>query len=782
MSDGQIPAAPQSLHPAVGKILFARPHWILRKLDDIYHAMSHEETRRLRYMEQRKEAEQDISMSPSIQTTASLTGSNSDEKPSDISSSSSSSSSSFDAEEEQKLVSVVRTCLEDAGFELLTQRDLDLCNALNAGYLLRLSILPDVAQLDPGILQEFYPELKQENNQTDNSFLFQGKVLVYWRGYSKEVSRGRLLLPKIDYLQASLVQQSAAYVQDKLTRTEQGVAKRLKRIRRSATATSLRTGRTMVDRIPLLHSRPNLRKALRASLKHLVLSPSSRHGRAHHPNGITTTAPAGATQYIMSASTSPTSTFFKLARYGSDGSKFRSSFGDDSGPTDGTMLMMEDALKPFLICDDAITSGDCPAFLDDDDDDGKVGVAGLDDAMYNCLNHGNLQCRYDRERLEATAMKKKSNMMENMQQSQQLPPMQLLERVSIRNLVDLFSRDGRRNLLRTLFSKSELVEPTYREVVVVWRPLPPRRHGDATIATATNQWVQNVIKNKTPPKWMYEMADMFDIQGLPSQISERVPAKKTDPQPLELRTFDGVPMSNIAAVLPKTKLVFRPADAFVFDFVSIASLVLLIGSQRFDSPRLDLLAIVSVSLWVVRLIIRYSNKLARYDLLVKTFLTSKISHRNAGALKYLATEAGAQRATRAGLVYAWLSGRSSCSNNAEMKQDDASSLSTLMGMNRQELLRNGPMELNDLVYGKQVRVDVDAALNDLEDLDLITTTTTTVATSAINGSEQHQQHQQQLVAAVRDADTVVDRLRNAWSRIFEGKLSLNIIIGRRDHG
>ncbi len=58
---------------------------------------------------------------------------------------------------EERLVSSVRTSLENAGFELLSKRDIDLCESLNAGYLLRLSILPDVSELDE-IAQEFYPE------------------------------------------------------------------------------------------------------------------------------------------------------------------------------------------------------------------------------------------------------------------------------------------------------------------------------------------------------------------------------------------------------------------------------------------------------------------------------------------------------------------------------------------------------------------------------------------------------------------------------------------------
>ena len=133
---------------------------------------------------------------------------------------------------------------------------------------------------------------------------------------------------------------------------------------------------------------------------------------------------------------------------------------------------------------------------------------------------------------------------------------------------------------------------------------------------------------------------MFDIEMLeqPPERSNEAPLGN-----LEIRNFESVPMSNLFAVMPKTKLIFRPADAFLFDMISFVTLALVISSIRLDSPRLDVLALVSVTLWTFRTVIRYSNKLARYDLLVKKFLTSKISHRNAGALKYLAGEAGSQR-------------------------------------------------------------------------------------------------------------------------------------------
>ena len=62
----------------------------------------------------------------------------------------------------------LRMSLEDAGFPRLTQLvDLDLCDALNAGYyLLRLSIQSDVSDLDPLTASEMYPALVTSKNGT----------------------------------------------------------------------------------------------------------------------------------------------------------------------------------------------------------------------------------------------------------------------------------------------------------------------------------------------------------------------------------------------------------------------------------------------------------------------------------------------------------------------------------------------------------------------------------------------------------------------------------------
>lgn len=626
LSDGQIPTGSDNLP----KELMEEPR-VLEKLDSIFHAISHEETRRLEFC------------NPKIQSTDVET-------------------------EEKELASVVRTSLEDAGFQLLTRRDLDLCDALNAGYLLRLSIVPDVSELDDGITKEIYPEYFDEdgNLKSTKEMLFDGKVLVFWRGYSEEVSRGRLLLPKLDYLQASIVQRAAAWARRKLGTAERNVATQLSDTARKVTAARLKASRAVADCFgpdkPISRA---LRTALRAtptSDNDVVLNGSNRES------------------------------FFKLSRYG--GSKIR--FIGSPDPMD--------SLEPFVICED-------DELCELNRESGSL--ISVDDDMYNCLNHDGLRCPYD------IAMAA---------EGKQLPPMQLLERVTVSNLVNPFSSGGRQSLINSFFAKSKLVEPTYEEVVVVWRQ---KESEDEKLSKPV--W--------TPPKLIYELADMFDYEGLPALD----PPKERAKPPLQIRTFDQVPMANLPAVMPKTKLVFRPADAFVFDFISIATLAATFGSLKFTSPKLDLIAVISLSLWIVRFAFRYSNKLARYDLLVKTFLTSKISHRNAGALKYLVGEAGGQRAARAALVHSWLT-----------KQE------THSFVDRETVLNQGMMEVNDMVNGKQVRVDIGAALNDLEDIGLVT----------IHGDK---------VVVARDSGSVSRRIRHAWNDVLDSSSdSMAKLVGRRE--
>lgn len=68
---------------------------------------------------------------------------------------SSSDPSSANEKERLKLRCMCKS-LNYAGFVLLDQRDVDLCAALNAGYLLRLSLGPVLSGLDDSIVNDFF--------------------------------------------------------------------------------------------------------------------------------------------------------------------------------------------------------------------------------------------------------------------------------------------------------------------------------------------------------------------------------------------------------------------------------------------------------------------------------------------------------------------------------------------------------------------------------------------------------------------------------------------------
>jgi hypothetical protein len=207
-------------------------------------------------------------------------------------------------------------------------------------------------------------------------------------------------------------------------------------------------------------------------------------------------------------------------------------------------------------------------------------------------------------------------------------------------------------------------------------------------------------------------------------------------------------MANLPAVMPKTKLVFRPADAFLFDLISFATFLLVVSSVRLDSPGLDLLALISVALWTFRTVIRYSNKLARYDLLVKKFLTSKITHRNSGALKYLTSEAGSQRAVRSALVHSWLSHRFKLASSPFAGKDKKAP-----PILRSSLKKTGVKGVNEILKTeKQIDIDVDKAMMDLEDLRLVTFS-----------------RDREELLHVQDPITSTDVVRRAWMDLLDGK-------------
>ena len=397
-ADSRLPTSCSMLPP----FLCQSPH-LWDQLDAFYHAQARQRTKSLRYLERT--------------TTTNNNNNNSNNRT-----------------EETRLLSTTRDALEDAGFELLSRRDLDLCESLNAAYLLRLSIVPDVKELDAGIAQEFYPERFHSNGTAmdTNELLFDGRVLVYWRGYSDEVTKGRLILPKLDYLQASLVQRSAAWLKQRLDEVESQFVKSILQQTRAWKRNVRAMIVAAVDSVPV--------QTFAQAIRDLFLDESEMKP---FMVGDDLEEEEDGGNDSSSSSSSKKSGRFKLGRYG--GSKIR--FAGSPNPSD--------ALNPFMICEmnykDPVP---CP-----NGHDGYIQQLGWNSEqdtisnavhdMYEEVNHQAFTCEYDAKMVS---------------KNQELPRMQLLERVTLSNLVDVFTTSGRRTLLKAIFSESELLEPRYEEV------------------------------------------------------------------------------------------------------------------------------------------------------------------------------------------------------------------------------------------------------------------------------------------------------------------------------
>jgi hypothetical protein len=385
--------------------LFQEPH-LLEKLDAYYNAQAYKRTKTLLYLEKSKKSKDDFDKA---EENYGAEADDHDDRD----------------DQEKELVSVLQNSLEDAGFQLLSRRDLDLCDSLNVGYLLRLSISPALSELDPGIAQEFYPELFYSDGSKlveDDEILFGGRCLVFWRGYSKEVTTGRLILPKLDYLQTSVVRRSAGWVKKRLDAIEEHLSSKADR-QSQKLQSKLQDLKTNV--IPDAWLSKFDREDDDEEYEREILKASSGNGSL--------------------SSLSSSRGGVNLGRYG--GTRLR--FVGTPDP--------DDALDPFMVCE--------VEEYDNDNTNGGMNIGTLlndtiivdnEDAVEHdlCdkLNHQGYFCEYDETMAKPNGRQEAS------------PRIHLLERVSINNLVNIFTNHGRRSLLQTLFAKSKLVEPTYGEV------------------------------------------------------------------------------------------------------------------------------------------------------------------------------------------------------------------------------------------------------------------------------------------------------------------------------
>jgi len=272
------------------------------------------------------------------------------------------------------------------------------------------------------------------------------------------------------------------------------------------------------------------------------------------------------------------------------------------------------------------------------------------------------------------------------------------------------------------------------QVVVIWRPLPTKK---------TPKQVQL-------PDSVYSAAKTLTLE-------DRLPPKRAPepkPEPLQIRAFSQVPMANLLAILPKTKLLFRPSDAILFDLVNVVSLSVILASAKTDSAYLDILAVVSISLWAVRTFFKYSNKQARYDLLVNKFLTLRMENRNQGALEYVSNEAAEQRAMRASLLHEWL---------LRQQEQQGHSGGDCQHLTKCQILRDGLTGVNQVLERASTTMKEQAQQYELvyADVDISNTVDDLVDMHLIQFDEED------LLVEIKDYGMAEVSLQSTWANLFQ---------------
>ncbi|GMH57565.1 hypothetical protein TL16_g02417 [Triparma laevis f. inornata] len=197
-------------------------------------------------------------------------------------------------------------------------------------------------------------------------------------------------------------------------------------------------------------------------------------------------------------------------------------------------------------------------------------------------------------------------------------------RTTLRSIYSTDSWGGfKLRLLKNLFTKTKLVEPTYEEVVVLWCPSP-----------------------KKPSKRSF-------FRRKPSV--KKLLRKPKTPTPLpspQIRIFQNVPLTSLPSTLPSYTLRYKTSDSFRLDIISLLTffpLLLKLTSLKYKKT----LAILTV-IWFIRSFLRYNNIRRVYRLALTQFLERTTLFTDEKSFKYLTEVHDEIRAVYSGIVADWL--------------------------------------------------------------------------------------------------------------------------------
>mmetsp|Transcript_24070 Transcript_24070/g.66906 ORF Transcript_24070/g.66906 Transcript_24070/m.66906 type:complete len:726 (-) Transcript_24070:409-2586(-) len=193
------------------------------------------------------------------------------------------------------------------------------------------------------------------------------------------------------------------------------------------------------------------------------------------------------------------------------------------------------------------------------------------------------------------------------------------ERGSTRKVLQMLS-------FKNLFGKLELVEPTFREVLVVCRP--------RSSSSGPNGW-QEALRRK-----------------LLLIIGERVPPEKPfRKERLHMRVYRGIPVPLWRIVYPFKAIAFQPIRIIKVDLFAIAGLVAIICQAKSGNSFLQLVWIGSVVVQLLRVVLKYRRMFVTFENFVSKETLKRTVAGAEGVVDFLSRSAALQQYKQTLLLY-----------------------------------------------------------------------------------------------------------------------------------
>eukprot|EP00879_Flechtneria_rotunda_P011142 GHRR01011640.1.p1 GENE.GHRR01011640.1~~GHRR01011640.1.p1 ORF type:complete len:553 (+),score=248.04 GHRR01011640.1:1485-3143(+) len=192
------------------------------------------------------------------------------------------------------------------------------------------------------------------------------------------------------------------------------------------------------------------------------------------------------------------------------------------------------------------------------------------------------------------------------------------------------SNSARPGLLQTFWNPVEVVEPTFRQLLVVHRKKPRL------------------------PRWRW--------------LGGQQQAANSRQLPIQIQVYRDIPLPHWQVVFPDKLLQFRPFDLLRLDLFGLAGITAAVAQAKYTSAVLELLTLVSFTIWGTRLVLGYMRMDDRYKSIVAQLLADRTVASGEGALNYIAMSAALQQFKQAATAYVLLT--------AANKEMDAEQLAT----------------------------------------------------------------------------------------------------------